>query len=159
VSHFSASEQYLMASLTVRKRSVTVSIRRYSSMPHSIKTPVTPCTRSPLLMRSLALDSPRALIDLALLVSCTQHAIKGLVLSIPKHLLSSETSSLHWKCKLRNVWGQSKGVSTLWRCFRTQRLCCVLALWSHTPCLRVPKSELLVAPDPVCQLHTVTHWN
>ena len=31
----------------------------------------------------------------------------------------SKTSSLHWKSKLKNVWGQCKRVSTLWRCFRT----------------------------------------
>ncbi len=31
---------------------------------------------------------------------------------------NSETSSRHWKSTLRDVWGQSKGVSTLWRCLR-----------------------------------------
>ena len=29
----------------------------------------------------------------------------------------SETSSLHWKSKVSNVWGQYKHVSTLWRRF------------------------------------------
>lgn len=29
----------------------------------------------------------------------------------------SEVSSLQWKLKFRNVWGQYKRVSTLWRCF------------------------------------------
>jgi hypothetical protein len=33
---------------------------------------------------------------------------------------NSETLSLHWESKPRNVWGQEKRVSTLWRCFR----CC-----------------------------------
>ena len=28
----------------------------------------------------------------------------------------SETSSIQWKSKHRNVWGQKKHVSTLWRC-------------------------------------------
>ena len=32
---------------------------------------------------------------------------------------NSETSSLHWKSKLRDAWGQGKRVSTLWRCFRS----------------------------------------
>ena len=31
---------------------------------------------------------------------------------------NSETSFLHQKSKLRNVWGQQKRVSTLWRCFK-----------------------------------------
>ncbi len=31
--------------------------------------------------------------------------------------VDSETSSLHWKSELRNVWGQSTRISTLWRCF------------------------------------------
>ena len=35
---------------------------------------------------------------------------------------NSETSSLHWKSDLRNVWGQQKRVSTLWRCFRCPHL-------------------------------------
>ena len=33
--------------------------------------------------------------------------------------LSSETSSLHWKSKLRNVWGLKKHISTLWRCLNS----------------------------------------
>ena len=37
---------------------------------------------------------------------------------------NSETTSLHWKSKLRNAWGQSKRVSTLGRCFREQLLPC-----------------------------------
>lgn len=31
---------------------------------------------------------------------------------------SLETSSLHWKCEMRNAWGQWKRVSTLGRCLR-----------------------------------------
>ena len=76
-----------MASFTVRRRSVTVSMRRYSSIPHSIRTPVTPGTCSPLLMRSPALCSPRAPRDLALLVnySSERHNTK---LSVACGLLS-----------------------------------------------------------------------
>jgi len=41
---------------------------------------------------------------------------------------NSETSSLHWKFKLRNAWGQKKRVSTLGRCCRTVSRC-LLAIY------------------------------
>ena len=40
----------------------------------------------------------------------------------------SETSSLHWKSELRNVWGQQTRVSTLWRCYRHSNVPCI-GLW------------------------------
>ncbi len=54
--------------------------------------------------------------------------------------LNSETSSLHRKPKLINVWGEQNRISTLWRCFSTLPLslfvgsCALLAgaCWSLT---------------------------
>ena len=51
-------------------------------------------------------------------VTMTMFIVTVIVSSVSSQNFNLETSSRHWKSTLRDVWGQSKGVSTLWRCLR-----------------------------------------